>query len=68
MGKGLQMYTSMPDTDVDDYGRLKVALLKQYRLTKKDLEENSESRGQMWEKQCSNLLPELEDTLKDGLN
>ena len=32
-GKGLQVYASMPDTDVDDYDRLKVALLKQYRLT-----------------------------------
>ena len=34
-GKGLQVYASMPDTDVDDYDRLKVALLKQYQLTER---------------------------------
>ena len=32
-GKGLQVYASMPDSDADGYDRLKVALLKQYRLT-----------------------------------
>ena len=29
-GKGLEVYTNMPDTDVDNYDQLKLALLKRY--------------------------------------
>ena len=32
-GKGLEVYTNMPDTDVDNYEQLKMALLKRYQLT-----------------------------------
>ena len=32
-GNGLQVYTSMPDSEVNDYGHLKRALLKRYQLT-----------------------------------
>ena len=32
-GKALEVYTSMPRTDVDDYNELKNALLKRYQLT-----------------------------------
>ena len=32
-GKGLEVYTSMPDDDVDNYEQLKIALLKRYQLT-----------------------------------
>ena len=32
-GKALEVYTSMPDTDVDDYNKLKNALLKRHQLT-----------------------------------
>ncbi len=32
-GKGLQVYTSMPADDINDYHKLKVALLKRYQLT-----------------------------------
>ena len=32
-GKGLEVYTSMPDDDIDNYEQLKIALLKRYQLT-----------------------------------
>ena len=32
-GKGLQVYSSMPSTEVDDYDRLKEALLRRYNFT-----------------------------------
>ena len=32
-GKGLEVYTSMPDDDVDNYEQLKITLLKRYQLT-----------------------------------
>ena len=32
-GKGLEVYTSMPDADLDNYDQLKLALLKHYHFT-----------------------------------
>ena len=32
-GKGLEVYMCMPDDDMDDYGQLKLALLKRYQMT-----------------------------------
>lgn len=32
-GKGLQVYSSMPPTDANDFDKLKTALLKRYQLT-----------------------------------
>ena len=63
-GKGLQVYrpTNMPDNDVDDYYRLKVDLLKQYRLTEeaKQQEECEEKLRNRDEK-----LQQLEKKLQD---
>ena len=49
-GKGLEVYTSMPDTDVDNYDQLKLALLKRYQLTeegfRKRFRESKSEKGE----------------------
>ena len=49
-GKGLEVYTSMPDTDLDNYDQLKLALLKRYQLTEegfpKKFRESKSEKGE----------------------
>ena len=49
-GKGLEVYTSMPDTDLDNYDQLKLALLKWYQLTeegfRKKFRESKSEKGE----------------------
>ena len=49
-GKGLEVYASMPDTDVDNYDHLKLALLKRYQLTeegfRKRFRESKSEKGE----------------------
>ena len=49
-GKGLEVYTNMPDTDVDNYDQLKLALLKRYQLTeecfRKRFRESKSEKGE----------------------
>ena len=49
-GKGLEVYTSMPDTDLDNYDQLKLALLKRYQLTeegfRKKFRESKSEKGE----------------------
>ena len=49
-GKGLEVYTSMPDTDLNNYDQLKLALLKRYQLTEegfqKKFRESKSEKGE----------------------
>ena len=49
-GKGLEVYASMPDTDLDNYDQLKLALLKRYQLTeegfRKRFRESKSEKGE----------------------
>ena len=46
--KGLQVYSSMPPGDADNYKRLKTALLQQYELTEDGFRQKFRENQSWW--------------------
>ena len=66
-GKRLQVYTSMPPDDANNYGKLKTALLQWYKLTEDRFHWKFRENQPEVVKQVFQFVAQLRSILRDGL-